>query len=164
MAFKIIIGSSLIVIGLLSELMGLLFVIVSSGMSSRLIASAIFFAAGLPLLIFGFKFFRDGMVLRPQLIRAGILKAAAANNGEITREILTGITGWNQIVAYEIGDMVKKRIAKTEERGGKIFYLFPEYQIKQIQKKCPFCNNDYPAKDDIHKCPSCGGDLKFLQA
>jgi rRNA maturation protein Nop10 len=27
-------------------------------------------------------------------------------------------------------------------------------------KKCPYCGNDYPVRDDIEKCPACGGDLK----
>ncbi len=164
MAFKIIIGSSLIIIGLLSELMGLLFIIVSSGLPSRLIAAAIFFTSGLPILIIGFKFFKDGMVLRPEIIKSGILKTAASHNGELTKEILTERTGWNNLVTYEIGDMIKRRIVKIEERNGKTFYIFPEYQTKYIQNKCPFCNNDYPVKNDLQKCPTCGGDLKFLQA
>jgi len=163
MAFKIITGSALIITGLVSELMGLFFIIASSGMSSRLIAAGIFFAAGLPLLIFGFQMFRGGMLLRPELVKNAILKAAAEHAGEITREIITGVAGWDDIVVFEINDMIKKRIAKTEERDGRTFYIFPEFQIKYVINKCPFCGNDYPVRDDVQKCPSCGGDLKFLQ-
>ncbi|HNX23299.1 MAG TPA: zinc ribbon domain-containing protein [Spirochaetota bacterium] len=163
MAFKIITGSAMIITGLVSELMGLLFIIASSGMSSRLVAAGIFFTSGLPLLIFGFKMFRGGMVLRPELVRKGILKAAAAHNGEISKEAVTEAAGWDDIVIYEINDMIKKRIAKAEERDGRTFYIFPEYQIKYVINKCPFCGNDYPVRDDVQKCPSCGGDLKFLQ-
>ena len=163
MAFKVIIGASLIIIGLVSELMGLLFIVVITGMSSRLIAAGIFFTAGLPLLIVGFNMLRSGMLLRPELIRKEILTTASKNNGELTKEIITGVTGWDDIVAYEINDMIKKRIAKTEERGDCIFYIFPEFQAKVVINKCPFCEKDYAVKDDIQKCPACGGDLKFLQ-
>ena len=163
MAFKIITGSALIITGLVSELMGLFFIIASSGMASRLAAAGIFFTAGLPLLIFGFRMFRGGMLLKPELVRNAILKTAASHNGEITKEIITAATGWDDIVAYEINDMIKKRIAKTEERDGRPFYIFPEFQIKYVINKCPFCGNDYPVRDDVQKCPSCGGDLKFLQ-
>ena len=163
MAFKIITGSAMIITGLVSELMGLLFIIASAGMNSRIVAAGIFFASGLPLLIFGFKMFRSGMVLRPELIRNAILKAAADHNGEISKDVITGVTGWNDIVLYEINDLIKKRIAKTEERDGKPLYIFPEFQIKYVINKCPFCANDYPVRDDVQKCPSCGGDLKFLQ-
>ncbi|PKL17534.1 MAG: hypothetical protein CVV49_10795 [Spirochaetae bacterium HGW-Spirochaetae-5] len=163
MAFKIITGSAMIITGLVSELMGLLFVIAASGMTSRLIAAGIFFVSGLPLLISGFKVFRSGMVLRPELIREAILKAAAKHHGEITKDIIKGETGWNDIVIYEINDMIKKRIAKTDQRDGETFYIFPEFQFKYVQNKCPFCGNDYPVRDDVQKCPTCGGDLKFLQ-
>jgi len=163
MAFKIITGSAMIITGMVSELMGLLFVIASSGMNSRLIAAGIFFCSGLPLLIFGFKMFRSGMILRPELIREAILKSAALHHGEITKDIITGEAGWNDIVIYEIDDMIKKRITKIDERDGQTLYIFPEFQIKYIQNKCPFCGNGYPVRDDVQKCPTCGGDLKFLQ-
>jgi hypothetical protein len=163
MAFKIITGSALIITGLVSELMGLFFIIASSGMTSRIAAAGIFFTAGLPLLIFGFRMFRGGMVLRPELVRNAILKTAAAHNGEITKEIITGAAGWDDIVVFEINDFIKKRIAKTEEKDGRTIYIFPEFQIKYVINKCPFCGNDYPVRDDVQKCPSCGGDLKFLQ-
>jgi len=163
MAFKIITGSAMIITGLVSELMGLIFVIAAAGMTSRITAAGIFFCSGLPLLIIGFKMFRSGMVLRPELIREAILKAAATHHGEITKDIITGETGWNDIVIYEINNMIKKRTAKIEERDGQTLYIFPEFQIKYIQNKCPFCANDYPVRDDVRKCPTCGGDLKFLQ-
>jgi len=163
MAFKIITGSAMIITGLVSELMGLLFVILSSSSNSRLIAAGIFFTAGLPLLIFGFRMFRGGMVLKPELIKAAILKAAKSHNGKISKEEITAATGWDETVAYEIADMIKKRIAKVEETGGKNFYIFPEYQIKYKINKCPFCEKEYQVRDDVQKCPSCGGDLKFLK-
>jgi len=163
MAFKIIIGSTVIITGLISELMGLLFIIVSSGMTSRMIAAGIFIFVGLLLLIIGFKMFRSGMLLRPEIIRKGILKAAKDNNGEVSREAITGETGWNDIVVYELNDLIKKRIAKKEEHQGKQYYILPEFELKYIMNKCPFCGIDYPVREDIEKCPSCGGDLKFLQ-
>lgn len=163
MAFKIITGSAFIITGLVSELMGLLFVIAAAGMTSRLIAAGIFFFSGLPLLIYGFKLFRLGMLLRPELIREALLKTAAMHHGELTKETITGAAGWNDIVIYELNDMIKNRIAKIEEKDGVSLYIFPEFQFKYVQNKCPFCGNDYPVRDDVQKCPSCGGDLKFLQ-
>jgi rRNA maturation protein Nop10 len=33
--------------------------------------------------------------------------------------------------------------------------------MKMVLKKCPYCGNDYPVRDDIERCPTCGGDLKL---
>jgi hypothetical protein len=164
MIYKIVTGTAMIVIGLFSELMGLLFAITYSGLTSRVIASGIFFSAGLPLLVFGFIIFKAGMVQRPTLVKKELLKTAAQNNGELTREIITGTSGWDNVVIYEINEMIKNKTIKEEERNGEIFYLFPKFQPKYIMNKCPYCGNDYPVRNDVLKCPTCKGDLKFLYA
>jgi hypothetical protein len=40
-------------------------------------------------------------------------------------------------------------------------YRFEDVQAKLVLKKCPYCGNDYPVRDDIERCPTCGSDLKL---
>ena len=112
MIYKIVTGTAMIVIGLLSELMGLLFAVTYSGATSRMIAAGVFFAAGIPLLVFGFLIFKSGMLQRPAIVKKELLKTAMDNKGELTREIISASTGWDNIVLYELNEMIKKRIVK----------------------------------------------------
>lgn len=162
MIYKIVTGSAMIVTGLFSELMGLLFAITYSGATSRIIAAGIFFAAGIPLLVFGFIIFKSGLVQRPVLVKKELLKLAAENKGELTKELITAATGWDNIVLFEINDMIKKRVIKMEEREGQTYYIFPKFQPEYVINKCPYCGSSYQVRDDVTKCPSCKGDLKFL--
>lgn len=163
MIYKIVTGSAMIVTGLFSELMGLLFAITYSGAASRMIAAGIFFTAGLPLLVFGFIIFKSGLVQRPAVVKTELLKLAAENKGELTRELISAAAGWDNIVLFELNDMIKRREIKKEEREGRVYYLFPKYQPKYAVEKCPYCGKEYQVRDDVIKCPSCKGDLKFLR-
>jgi len=161
MAFKIISGSAILFAGIASVFLGILFIIAGSGMNSRLAASVIFFLVSAPLFIYGLRNIRSAMMLNPGQIKKKILAAAAGNNGEISEETINAVTGWNDTVLTVITILINNRTAESEERNGKTFYIFPEYQFRYVQNKCPFCGNDYPVRDDIRKCPSCGGDLKL---
>jgi hypothetical protein len=162
MIYKIVTGTSMIITGLFSELMGLLFAITYSGAASRIIAAGIFFAAGIPLLVFGFIIFKSGMIQRPEIIQKKLLKTAQENKGKLTEEIISAATGWNSIVSYELNEMIKKRIVKKSEKDGQTYYIFPKFQPKYVMNKCPYCGIEYQVRDDVLKCPSCKGDLKFL--
>jgi putative Mn2+ efflux pump MntP len=128
MAIKIIIGSAMIITGLLSELMGLFFYTMQSKTNTQIIVAAIFFIMGLILIVSGFGKFRSGMLLKPDLIKNGILKAAKKNNGEITKEKIIEETGWSKIIEFEINNMIERKDIKIDERDGIIYYIFPEFQ------------------------------------
>ncbi|MCL1865006.1 MAG: hypothetical protein FWF73_04265 [Spirochaetes bacterium] len=128
MAYKIITGSAMIITGLLSELMGLFIITMPSKSNTQIVVAAIFFIIGLILIVSGFGKFRSGMLLKPDLVKNGILRAAQKNNGEITKEKIIEEIGWSKMVEYEINEMIKKREIKTDERDGIIYYIFPEFQ------------------------------------
>ena len=137
MIYKIVTGTAMIVTGMFSELMALLFAVTYSGASSRIIAGGIFFIAGIPLTIFGFIIFKSGMLQRPVIVQKELLKLAAENKGELTEELISGSTGLDSIVLYELNDMIKKRIARKEEKNGRTYYIFPKFQPEYVIIKCP---------------------------
>ena len=102
------------------------------------------------------------MMQRPALIQKELLKTAAENKGELTEEIISRTTGLDNIVLYELNDMIKKRTIKKEERDGQTYFIFPKFQPKYAINKCPYCGDEYQVREDVVKCPSCKGDLKFL--
>jgi len=50
-------------------------------------------------------------------------------------------------------------VAEERIRDNRRVYVFESFQVKLVLKKCPYCGNDYPVRDDIERCPSCDGDL-----
>ncbi len=159
---QIIAGAFLLIAGAGGAFLGLMFLIVSSGSGSRLITGLMLSAIGAGLLVSGFLLFRKGMRERPGSVHDRILKAAAKHNGVITAEVLAAETGGGDAVEFAIAAMVRKGRATAGDKDGGKIYTFPELQFKLKFKKCPYCGNDYPVKENIERCPSCGGDLKIV--
>ena len=128
MAIKIIIGSAMIITGVLAELMGLFFYIMQSKSTAQIIIAAIFFIMGLIFIVSGFGRFRSGMLLKPVLIKEGIIRAAKKNNGEITKEKIVEEIGWSKMIESEINNMIKVKNIKIDERDGIVYYIFTEFR------------------------------------
>jgi len=133
MTVDIIIGSAMIMTGLISELMGLFFYMMNSSSSAPIIAAVIFFITGLILIVKGFGRFRSGMLLKPELIKSAILKTAKKNNGEITKEKIIEEIGWSKIIESEINEMIKEKNIIIDERDGIVYYIFPEFRSVEEQ-------------------------------
>ena len=133
MTVDIIIGSAMIMTGLISELMGLFFYMMNSSSSAPIIAAVIFFITGLILIVKGFGRFRSGMLLKPELIKSAILKTAKKNNGEITKEKIIEEIGWSKIIESEINEMIKEKNIIIDERDGIVYYIFPEFKPVEEQ-------------------------------
>jgi len=133
MTVDIIIGSAMIMTGLISELMGLFFYMMNSSSSAPIIAAVIFFITGLILIVKGFGRFRSGMLLKPELIKSAILKTAKKNNGEITKEKIIEEIGWSKIIESEINEMIKEKNIIIDERDGIVYYIFHEFKPVEEQ-------------------------------
>jgi hypothetical protein len=160
MTLQVIIGALLSVAGFLSAGLGILFLIASHGIASRLIAGFILAGGGLAMLVAGVILFRRGMRTSPGGVRREILRLARMRNGELTGDAITGALGSSDTVRFQLMDLVRKGIAREAAKDGRAVYLFDDFQAKLVLKKCPYCGNDYPVRDDIERCPTCGGDLK----
>jgi hypothetical protein len=93
-----------------------------------MVVATIFFMIGLILIVSGFGKFRSGMLLKPELIKNGILKAAKKNNGEITKEKIIEEIGWSKMIESEINNMIKEKNIVIDERDGAVYYIFPEFR------------------------------------
>ncbi|OHD63016.1 MAG: hypothetical protein A2176_09325 [Spirochaetes bacterium RBG_13_51_14] len=159
MTLQVILGALVSVIGVLSAGLGLLFIIASHGIGSRLAAGAVMGGGGLVVIIVGVIMFRKGLRFSPEGIRKELLRQAKMNNGELTEEVITGALGKSDAVNFQLADLVKRGVAEERIRDNRRVYVFESFQVKLVLKKCPYCGNDYPVRDDIERCPSCGGDL-----
>ncbi len=161
MTISIIAGSAFTLAGSASAFLGTMFIIASSGDTTRLTAGAILALTGAALIFAGVRLFRKGLEASPSTIRKRILRAAAKNNGEASIEAIIGEAGDNDLVRAQLNIFTRSGIASKEKKEGRTFYIFPDYQFKLLFKKCPYCGNDYPVKHGVEQCPSCGGDLKM---
>ncbi len=161
MALKIILGSILLLPGVMLALLGLIFVTASDETNSRLRTGLIMLAVSVPLIIPGIILFLKGLSMSPSSIRKKILLIAARNNGLVREELFQGTSDSTEALDEELNSLVKSGIARRETRNGIMFYIFHGYQFKLKLKKCPYCGSDFSMKSGLETCPSCGGDLKF---
>ena len=161
MTLQVVFGALLFVVGVLTAGLGVLFIIASHGLASRLVAGFVLGGAGLVILAAGVILFRRGIRTSPAGIRKELLRLARMGNGEVTEEAVTGALGSSDDVRFQIADLVRRGVARELRKDNRTVYLFEDFQVKLVLKKCPYCGNDYPVRDDIERCPSCGGDLKM---
>lgn len=160
MTLQIISGAMLSVFGLVLAGLGAVFLIGSYGIASRLAAGGILGASGLALMVAGIILFRRGLRFSPAGIRNELLRLAKINNGELTAEAITGSLGSSDAVGFQVAALVREGVAAERTRDNRRYYLFEDFQVRMLLKKCPYCGSDYPVRDVVEKCPSCGGDLK----
>ena len=161
MTLQVIFGALLSVIGILSSALGLIFFIGSHGIGSRLAAAGILGTAGVIMFVIGVIMFRRGSRFSPAGIRKELLRLARMNNGELTEEAIIGTLGTSDTVNVQLAALVREGVASERMRDNRKLYVIENVQMKMVLKKCPYCGNDYPVRDDIERCPTCGGDLKL---
>jgi hypothetical protein len=161
MTLGIILGAFFAIVGFLSSLLGILFLIASGERGSRLRAGIIFILSGVILLTVGIRIFRRAMLFSPAGIKKRLLKLARMNHGEISEEAIIGELGNSDDVRLQIQELIAGGTARELTRNNRRFYSFPDFQLELVMKQCPYCGNDYPVRDEIERCPSCGGDLKM---
>jgi hypothetical protein len=108
--------------------MGLFIITMQSKSNAQMVFVVIFFITGLILIVVGYGKFRSGMLLKPDLIKNGILRAAKKNNGEITKEKIVEEIGWSKMIEVKINEMIKTKDIKVNEQDGVVYYIFPEFQ------------------------------------
>ena len=163
MTLQIIMGSVLTIVGILALFLGVIFLAGSKGMVPRLITGGVLCSLGSAALGAGIILFRKGMRSSPEGIRKELLRLAKRNNGEISDDAIIASLGSSDTVKFVIADVVRMGVARETVKDGRTVYLFKDFQLALVFKKCPYCGNDYPVRDNIERCPSCGGDLKLAK-
>jgi hypothetical protein len=161
MTLQVIAGAVISIAGFLSAALGMIFLISSYGIASRLAAGGVLCAAGVAAIAAGVILFRRGMRFSPGGIRRELLRLARLNNGELSEEVVIGSLGKSDAVTLQLASLVREGIATERTSDGRRYFVFNDFLAKLMLKKCPYCGNDYPVRDDIERCPTCGGDLKL---
>jgi hypothetical protein len=164
MIIKTIIGAFFSIAGILSSFLGVMFLIASGEKSSRLTSGIILVACGVPVLIAGARLFVKGIGMGPAAVRKRLIRLAKMNHGELTEDAIEAEFGGSDTARFQLGDLLKSGIASESGGGGRRVYIFPEFQLELIMKKCPYCGGDYPVSETVERCPNCGGDLKMQKS
>ncbi len=161
MTLKMIFSVLLSLSGVIITLLGVIFLIASKGIASRLITGITLSLSGITVIYLGTKYIRKYLSISPEGIKKRLIKLAKMNHGEVSEDMITGEFGEFDAAEEIIKELVLSGAVTKTERDKRVYYIFPDLKMKIILKQCPYCGNDYPVREDIEKCPSCGGDLKM---
>jgi len=161
MTARMISGALLALAGITGGLLGLLFLMAAEGTGRRLLIGVVLLAVGVLLFVPGIRLFSQALRYRPAAIRQRLLQLARLHNGELPLKVVRGEWRINADVDRILQQMTVAGEVRREQRADGEVFIFPQFFLELVQKRCPFCGNDYPVRDEEEKCPSCGADLEI---
>jgi Zn finger protein HypA/HybF involved in hydrogenase expression len=48
-----------------------------------------------------------------------------------------------------------------EQRADRQVYVFPNLKESKVERRCPYCNAQFPVKQALSQCPQCGANLEL---
>ena len=51
--------------------------------------------------------------------------------------------------------------AEVEQRDDRRVYVFPNLKESKVERRCPYCDAQFPVKQALTKCPNCGASLEL---
>lgn len=157
-------GYVLIVLAMPICLLGLLFLIASQGIASRLITGFILLIIGSGICFVGAFLVKTAFSLTPNQILSSILNLAKVSNGYLTKEAIIAELGNYPQVDKAINDLLINQTALIDPGHIRTRYVFPDFLHDILIKACMYCSSEYPVRDPVQKCPQCGGDISLQKA
>lgn len=149
-----------IVAGVLSGLLGLLFMMGAAGHFRRVAIALIFLLVAAGLIGLGLRSLKRLALIQPEKLREDILEMARKRNGEIARSDVQATLGWrSRHTRPVIEAMMQEGRCRRALKGGETFYIFPELQPRLTVLYCEYCKAEYPISTEVSSCPNCGGPL-----
>jgi Zn finger protein HypA/HybF involved in hydrogenase expression len=50
---------------------------------------------------------------------------------------------------------------EVEQRDDRRVYVFPNLKESKVERRCPYCDAQFPVKQALTKCPNCGASLEL---
>lgn len=159
MKARLLAGAFLILIGLVSFYLGILFFIAGMGELTRYATGGFLTGAGITCVIAGVKALFAGARGLPRAVKKDMLNRAHALRGLCEEKDLTGHSANPAIARAQIESFLSEGFAKKIRAGDRTLLIFPEFYPGYAQKICASCRAAYPAVKEITQCPSCGREL-----
>jgi len=151
----------LVIFGICLILFGLLFILGAAGQTYRYVIAAVSLCLGAILTGLGIRFFKQADRLRPEYIRAEILKLAGSHNGEVSQADIKALLGERYSEANEVlANMCSQNLCQLHKRKTEIYYVFENLQPRLTVRRCEFCDTELPLDEELSSCPNCGGSIK----
>lgn len=152
-------GAFLILIGLASFYLGILFFIAGMGELMRYATGGFLTGAGITCVIAGVKALFAGARGLPRAVKKDMLNRAHALRGLCEEKDLTGHSANPPLAQAMIESFLSEGFAKKIRAGDRTLLIFPEFYPGYAQRICASCRAAYPAVKEITQCPSCGREL-----
>jgi hypothetical protein len=154
----------LVLVGVASCLLGLLFLVGSAGESRRLVVAALGLGLGVGLGALGARTYRRALALAPEQLVGEILEVAKRHAGDLPEPaFLAAFAGRTRAAEQVLGGLLRAGTCTRQPRGESVSYVFPELQPRLLLRRCQYCQAELPPASDAVQCPRCGGTLKMEQ-
>jgi len=145
-------------------LLGFLFLIGSSGSSSRLLVALGMLAAATAVLLAGRNRLKRLAEIDPASLRTGAVELARRLGGELTVAQLRAEYRISEQQATEaLEQLVAEGSVTREQREDRVVYVFTGLLPSIAERVCPYCGTKLPIREALHKCPNCGANLEIVK-
>lgn len=155
---KRILSIFLLLGGVGTLLLGMLFIIGAGGQAHRYVVGLVGLGAGVAAIGFGIRWFRAAEADSPEQVLADLLEAARRKSGEISELELVAALGKRARLAPKILErLVAEGLCERRRRDEATYYVFRDLQPRLFVRRCQFCGAEQSIASDATKCPRCGG-------
>ena len=158
-------GGCVLVVAVILVLMGLLFMIGSSGKAGTLVTGLIMLGIGATAGIVTIRLLFRLAQTSPDSVDERVLGLARMSGGEVTAGEAVGALGVPLADAQaSLERLVQKGLAEHKMRGDNLYYAFAGIKEDRKVKRCAYCGTEFPVREPGMKCSSCGGNLEMVTA
>lgn len=151
----------LVLLGVLTVLFGLLFLLGAAGQVHRYVVATIGLLAGAGLVAVGGGLYRRAGALRPEHLKAEVLALASRRSGEVSEaDLRAGLGGRWRYAQPVLDGMVAEGSCTRSIVDGILMYAFPGLLPRLVVRRCEFCQAELPLERELTSCPVCGGTIR----
>ena len=156
-----LVAIALVAAGVLSGVVGLLFLVGSGGRLYRLGVGVACLAAAGVLAGAGVRLWKRAEARAPARVRADILALAERHDGVVSEgEVDSILQGRAEVGREVLTALLAEGACRRESDGRTTTLTFPGLLPRLVVRRCTFCSIELPLNGPEKVCPQCGGALE----